>query len=31
MQNAGDYLIEVGFRSEGDAMVLNLASASGHR
>jgi hypothetical protein len=25
MQNAGDYLTDVGFRLEGDAMVQNLA------
>jgi hypothetical protein len=25
MQNAGDYLTEVGFRPEGDAMVHDLA------
>jgi hypothetical protein len=31
MQNAGDHLTDVGFRPEGDAMVLDLAWASGHR
>jgi len=25
MQNAGTYLTDVGFRPEGDAMVLDLA------
>jgi len=25
MQNAGDYLTDVGFRPEGDAMVRDLA------
>jgi hypothetical protein len=25
MQNGGDYLTDVGFRPEGDAMVLDLA------
>jgi hypothetical protein len=30
MQNAGDYLTDVGFRPEGDTMVRDLTKASQH-